>query len=570
MRHLRLIMRITWMDKVTNKEILEPTGLASMEYLLIRKNIRWIGHLMRMSPEGYQSRFSTVNCLLVTPVIVVFVDAVVVFIISIFINKSLSCTNYTPFTIFIKLSFSANQNDIPTRNQPLANRLQYDPDKSIRRQGGVRRSIVQDANKKVLSRQMVESQYDSIRDPDLYNPQYVTDIQTVKSPHMDRYQSGHRHHHHHHHHHRHPLSELEQQLRELLYQRQRLPDITSPEDGEEPIYDEVLSDQAIPDVHPETLYSLQGTANTQDPEPVYENPEDLHPDFIYSNDNSTRSTDEEDWSEDEFSEFDEQGTSLSSTEMLVKRKQVLDEIVSTEIDYVNKLLCLFKISLRIEGANQVRQMFPDNVLSMMFPSIETLYRLHAEHILPAFRHRQIYWNDQPYLYDIMAKYVPFLSVYKMYTSQYGEANALIVNYRKNSREFRKLLNNIEAKVVEHIDKDIKECQDILKEKDLYGDFSKIQARFDDTLSILVPNTRLLKEGPATEIISRNYLNKKYRYLFLFSELLLVCSKKLTGTFGIRLTVDINQIKFVGSVVDLKVNVAWNPVEDQLDSMLQES
>ena len=92
----------------------------------------------------------------------------------------------------------------------------------------------------VLSRQMVESQYDSIRDPDLYNPQYVTDIQTVKSPHMDRYQSGHRHHHHHHHHHRHPLSELEQQLRELLYQRQRLPDITSPEDGEEPIYDEVL------------------------------------------------------------------------------------------------------------------------------------------------------------------------------------------------------------------------------------------------------------------------------------------------------------------------------------------
>ena len=40
---------------------------GSMEDLLIRKNLRWIGHLMRMSPEGYQSRFSTVNCLLVTP-----------------------------------------------------------------------------------------------------------------------------------------------------------------------------------------------------------------------------------------------------------------------------------------------------------------------------------------------------------------------------------------------------------------------------------------------------------------------------------------------------------------------
>ena len=51
MRHLRSIMRITWMDKVTHKEILERTGLPSMEDLLIRKNLRWTGHLMRMSPD---------------------------------------------------------------------------------------------------------------------------------------------------------------------------------------------------------------------------------------------------------------------------------------------------------------------------------------------------------------------------------------------------------------------------------------------------------------------------------------------------------------------------------------
>ena len=33
------------MDKVTNKDILERTVLPSMEDLLIRKNLRWIGHL---------------------------------------------------------------------------------------------------------------------------------------------------------------------------------------------------------------------------------------------------------------------------------------------------------------------------------------------------------------------------------------------------------------------------------------------------------------------------------------------------------------------------------------------
>ena len=51
MRNLRSTMRITWMDKVTNKDILERAGLPSMEDLLIRKNLRWTGHLMRMSPN---------------------------------------------------------------------------------------------------------------------------------------------------------------------------------------------------------------------------------------------------------------------------------------------------------------------------------------------------------------------------------------------------------------------------------------------------------------------------------------------------------------------------------------
>ena len=45
------------MDKVTNKELLDRTGLPSnkgfskLEDLLIRKNFRWTGHLMRMSPD---------------------------------------------------------------------------------------------------------------------------------------------------------------------------------------------------------------------------------------------------------------------------------------------------------------------------------------------------------------------------------------------------------------------------------------------------------------------------------------------------------------------------------------
>ena len=51
------------MDKVTNKEILERTGLPSMEDLLIRKNLRWTGHIMRMSPDRLpkQVRYSQLS-----------------------------------------------------------------------------------------------------------------------------------------------------------------------------------------------------------------------------------------------------------------------------------------------------------------------------------------------------------------------------------------------------------------------------------------------------------------------------------------------------------------------------
>ncbi|KAK2178065.1 hypothetical protein NP493_564g03041 [Ridgeia piscesae] len=56
MRHLLSIMRITWMDKVTNKDILERTRVPSMEDLLIRKNLRWTGHLMRVSPDRLQKQ----------------------------------------------------------------------------------------------------------------------------------------------------------------------------------------------------------------------------------------------------------------------------------------------------------------------------------------------------------------------------------------------------------------------------------------------------------------------------------------------------------------------------------
>ena len=49
MRHL--IMKIRWQDKVTNIKVFKRAGLPSMEDLLIRNNLRWTGHLLRMPTD---------------------------------------------------------------------------------------------------------------------------------------------------------------------------------------------------------------------------------------------------------------------------------------------------------------------------------------------------------------------------------------------------------------------------------------------------------------------------------------------------------------------------------------
>ena len=58
MRHLRSIKKIKWQDKVTNIKVLRRAGLH-MEDLLIRNNLRWTGHLLRMPTDAFRDRFST-------------------------------------------------------------------------------------------------------------------------------------------------------------------------------------------------------------------------------------------------------------------------------------------------------------------------------------------------------------------------------------------------------------------------------------------------------------------------------------------------------------------------------
>ena len=48
-RCLRKILNIRWQDRVSNLQVLEKSGLPSIESLLIQRQLRWTGHVVRMS-----------------------------------------------------------------------------------------------------------------------------------------------------------------------------------------------------------------------------------------------------------------------------------------------------------------------------------------------------------------------------------------------------------------------------------------------------------------------------------------------------------------------------------------
>ena len=50
MRALRSIMGIKWQDRVTNLEVLDRASLASIETMVLKAQLQWTGHVIRMEP----------------------------------------------------------------------------------------------------------------------------------------------------------------------------------------------------------------------------------------------------------------------------------------------------------------------------------------------------------------------------------------------------------------------------------------------------------------------------------------------------------------------------------------
>ena len=46
----------TWQDKITNNEVLQRAKMDGIEAMLMRAQLRWVGHVQRMSVDRMQKQ----------------------------------------------------------------------------------------------------------------------------------------------------------------------------------------------------------------------------------------------------------------------------------------------------------------------------------------------------------------------------------------------------------------------------------------------------------------------------------------------------------------------------------
>ena len=56
MRHLCILLKIKWQDRITDAKVLQRSHSTGIEALLIAAQLRWAGHVWRMGDERIPKR----------------------------------------------------------------------------------------------------------------------------------------------------------------------------------------------------------------------------------------------------------------------------------------------------------------------------------------------------------------------------------------------------------------------------------------------------------------------------------------------------------------------------------
>ncbi|KAL4226024.1 FYVE [Mactra antiquata] len=263
-----------------------------------------------------------------------------------------------------------------------------------------------------------------------------------------------------------------------------------------------------------------------------------------------------------------------------KLHEIALELLTTERAYVDRLHLLDQVfHFRVAMENKSGNFVPQEAVCSMFANIKPIYTFHNDFLLPQLETRMQNWSNEQKIGDIMAKLAPFLKIYTEYVKNYDTAMAMIDKYVSQSPKFASLLQEIQTSpecgqlTLQHhmlgpiqrvpryellltaylkklepdaVDRpDAQKALDLvtsaanhsntaMKKLDKFNKLLNIIPRLngEGTNDLISPTRELIKEGPITKISARSG-EKQARYLFLFNDLLLVCSEQMMGSYKLR-------------------------------------
>lgn len=273
---------------------------------------------------------------------------------------------------------------------------------------------------------------------------------------------------------------------------------------------------------------------------------------------------------------------------------IASELLKTEVHYVAILHLIDQVfHFRVDRENRAIHMFPQEMVTTIFSNIKSIYKFHAEFLLPQLKERMERWHDGlefQRIGDIMVKNAPFLKMYTEYVKNFDTAmNTINTLYAKNSK-FAAIVEEIHSMVecesltlqhhmlgpiqripryemllkdyIQKLPEDSPDRQDSesallqvsqaaahandsMKRIEQFKKLLEVQESIGGGIDLVSPTREVLKEGKMVKISARTG-DHQDRYLFLLSDLLLLCSPRksmISGPqFGLRARFEVDNMQ----------------------------
>ncbi|KAL3851929.1 hypothetical protein ACJMK2_015623 [Sinanodonta woodiana] len=258
--------------------------------------------------------------------------------------------------------------------------------------------------------------------------------------------------------------------------------------------------------------------------------------------------------------------------------KIAEELLKTERSYVSRLHLLDQVfHFKITVENKNASFMPEEVITQMFSNVKSIYKFHNDFLLPQLTERMFNWSKEAKIGDLMKRFAPFLKMYTEYVKNFDHAMELINQWLVKSPRFATLIQDIQQlpecghltlqhhmlepvqrvpryelllkDYLKRLPEDASDRTDaeaalklvteaashsntVMKKIEKFHKVMSIYQALGGGIDLISPTRELIKEGRIIKISARSG-EKQDRYLFLFNDLLLVCSEQILGSYKLR-------------------------------------